>query len=79
MEAKAELKHGQWLPWLKASVPFTHETARKYTACYENRAKLKFQSDWNLSDAYALIERVNFWLRRSVPHWTAKQLSLKTR
>ena len=60
MRVKAGLAHGQWLPWLKANVPFSDRTAEKYMRCYERRAELKtkFESDSNfsLSEAYALIE-----------------------
>ena len=29
-EAKAQLKHGQWLPWLKANCSMSERTARDY-------------------------------------------------
>jgi len=60
MRVKAGLDHGEWLPWLKANVQFSARTAEKYMRCYERRDELKakFESDSNfsLSDAYALIE-----------------------
>jgi len=51
---KESLKHGEWLPWIKANVPFSDQSARNYIRCCDHRDQLKFKNDLNLSDAYAL-------------------------
>jgi hypothetical protein len=33
--------YGQWYPWLKANVRFSHETARKYINLYRHRDQIK--------------------------------------
>jgi hypothetical protein len=30
IEAKAQVRHGEWLPWLEANFPFSERTARNY-------------------------------------------------
>ena len=40
-QEKDKLDHGQWLPWLKANVPFTRATAANYMRCWERREELK--------------------------------------
>jgi hypothetical protein len=57
-EQKARLKHGEWLPWLKANVQFTARTASNYQRVFENRLRLKSETISDLTDAYdALAER----------------------
>jgi hypothetical protein len=56
------LKHGQWLPWLNNNVPFKQPTAWRYVACYERREQL-FKLN-NLTDAYALVEQLNYWQKQ---------------
>lgn len=57
-EQKAGLKHGEWLPWLKANVQFTARTASNYVRVFENRLRLKSETIADLTDAYdALTER----------------------
>jgi len=52
-EIKAELKHGEWLPWIKQSLPFSQQTANRYMRIYENREKLLNVS--NLTEAYKFL------------------------
>ena len=40
-EQKAELAHGEWLPWLKANTSISERTARDYMRFWENRERLK--------------------------------------
>jgi hypothetical protein len=58
--AKAKLKHGEWLPWLKANFPFTDRTARNYMMLARRRpeveAKLETDSDLTLRDLFAETE-----------------------
>ena len=53
--AKAGLPHGQWLPWLKANIPFAERTARNYMRCHTERDRLKSASVADLTDAYRLL------------------------
>ena len=62
VQAKAELEHGQWLPWLNNNVPFGVTTAWRYAACYEHRAK--FSKLENMTDALALIESMRHWQKQ---------------
>ncbi len=52
---KGNLKHGEWLPWLAANVPFTDRTARNYLRVFQNRDRLKSESVSDLADAYRLL------------------------
>lgn len=49
-QRRAELKHGQWLPWLDENINFDQKTAWNYMRLYEERDKLGNVP--NLSDAY---------------------------
>ena len=51
-EQKAELGHGEWLPWLKENVSFNVRTAQRYMNLHENRDRLKNDSVSHLMDAY---------------------------
>ena len=48
---KAELAHGQWLPWLRENAPFAERTARDYMRFYYRRDELKTARLADLSDA----------------------------
>ena len=48
---KADLEHGQWLPWLRDNAPFSERVARDYIRFYERREELKTASLADLSDA----------------------------
>ena len=37
---KAECGHGNWLPWIKANLSFSEETANRYMRCFYNRGQL---------------------------------------
>jgi len=50
---KQQLKHGEWLPWVRECLPFSHDTATNYMKLYEHRAKLR--NVRNLSQAYQAI------------------------
>jgi hypothetical protein len=39
VEQKAELKHGEWIPWVKAKLVFDIRQTQRYIRCYKNRAK----------------------------------------
>ena len=76
-EQKAGLKHGEWLPWLKANVQFSARTASNYLRVSESRFRLKSETISDLTDAYnALTEHTESeqpanpskWPRISIKH-----------
>ncbi len=50
---------GKWLSWVKKNLPFSHDTALRYMACFDRRDELvnavNITHVRNLSDAYALL------------------------
>lgn len=55
-EQKTSLQHGEFSPWIKANLPFTDRTVRRYMQVYENRKLLKTDTVSDLSEAYKLLE-----------------------
>lgn len=39
-EQKNSIKHGEWLSWIDANLPFSDRTARVYVRCFKNKPKL---------------------------------------
>jgi N6-adenosine-specific RNA methylase IME4 len=57
-EAKAQLQHGKWLPWLEANVEFNRQTAANYLRIYTRRLEFEnVQGIVHLTDAYALLAK----------------------
>ena len=54
-QVKSVLRHGEWLNWLKSSVPFSERTAQNYMACYVRRDAFKSANVADLTRAYGLI------------------------
>ena len=54
-QQKSALKHGQWLPWLKANVEFSHKTATSYMHLWDRRSEFETVSNLGLTDAYRLL------------------------
>ena len=54
-EQKAECKHGEWLPWLKANCPFSERTAQDYLRFYTRRAELKSAPGADIRGARSLL------------------------
>jgi hypothetical protein len=52
---KADLAHGEWLPWLKANMPFAERSARNYMRCHAERDRLKSANVADLGEAYRLL------------------------
>jgi Protein of unknown function (DUF3102) len=50
---KNKLEHGEWLPWLKANVPFHQTVASHYMRCFDQRGKLS--NVLSLTEAYGLM------------------------
>lgn len=60
VEAKARLKHGQWLPWLRDHCAMSERTAQLYMRCAKNRETIEAQirsgvADLTLNEAAALL------------------------
>lgn len=60
IEAKAQLQHGQWLPWLRDHCAISERTAQLYMRVAKNRAEIEAQirndvADLTLSEAVALL------------------------
>jgi hypothetical protein len=60
IEAKAQLKHGEWLPWLRDHCCIPERTARLYMRLAANRAQIEAQignavADLSIRGAIALI------------------------
>jgi hypothetical protein len=47
LQEKAKLKHGEWLPWIKENLPFSHNTVNRYKRCYQYRDRLSNYSNLN--------------------------------
>jgi Protein of unknown function (DUF3102) len=54
-EAKAQLKHGQWLPWLKDHCQIPERTARLYMRVAKNKAEIGNVADLTVRGAVALL------------------------
>jgi hypothetical protein len=59
LEAKAQLKHGQWLPWLRDHCGIAERTARLYMQLARSRVELESKSatiaDLTLNQAASLL------------------------
>ena len=52
---KAQLDHGEWLPWIKAHCCFTDRWARSYMSLYEGRNKIQLTEVDGIHDALLLL------------------------
>src|SRR5262249_4544995 len=60
VEAKEQLKHGQWLPWLQDHCTISERTAQLYMHCAKNREAIEDQirngvADLSLNEAAAML------------------------
>ena len=60
IEAKAQLKHGEWLPWLRDECPISEQMAQRYMRLAKHRAEIEaanpsWMTDLTLTDALQLI------------------------
>jgi hypothetical protein len=60
VEAKEQLKHGQWLPWLRDHCTISERTAQLYMRCAKNREAIEDQirngvADLSLNEAAAML------------------------
>src|ERR1700722_5999436 len=58
LEAKAQVPHGQWLPWLRDHCSISERTAQLYIRTGKNRAELENRNDvadLTINEAMALL------------------------
>jgi hypothetical protein len=59
IEAKKQLKHGQWLPWLRDHCTISERTAQLYMRCAKSRAEIEKSAmgvtDLTLTEAAAML------------------------
>jgi hypothetical protein len=59
IEAKKQLKHGQWLPWLRDRCTISERTAQLYMRCAKSRAEIEKSAmgvaDLTLTEAAAML------------------------
>src|ERR1700732_2297567 len=55
LEAKDQLKHGQWLPWLKEHCQISERTVRLYMRVAKNKAQIGNVADLTVRGAVALL------------------------
>ena len=55
VEQKAELKHGEWLSWVKENLPFSERLARDYMKFHDNRDELKTAKVADMNAARVLL------------------------
>ena len=60
LEAKEQLKHGQWLPWLRDHCIMSERTAQLYMRCAKSRETIEKQirngvADLSLNEAAAML------------------------
>lgn len=55
LKAKAQVKHGQWLPWLKENFPKSERRARDYMDLYNRREKLAKSNPKSIEDAFRML------------------------
>lgn len=87
LEAKAQLDHGEWLPWLRDRVDISERSAQNFMRLAREYSKSAEIADLGASKALALLalpesERANFvsethtvdGVEKTVPEMTAKEL-----
>jgi hypothetical protein len=54
-QAKADVAHGEWLPWIQQNLVFSERHARKYMQVYANRSRVADLGASSLREAVALL------------------------
>jgi hypothetical protein len=71
IEAKQQLDHGQWLPWLAESVEISERTARRYMRLARNRdaieANRPSMSDLTINGVLAALSNPSVAVKRPRP------------
>jgi hypothetical protein len=84
IEAKDQVKHGEWLPWLSDHCTMSERTAQLYMRCAKNRTAIEEQirngvADLSLNEAAALLMltsdvRKVFNFAREMEHLSSDEL-----
>lgn len=80
MEAKAQLKHGEWLPWLSEKVEFSETSAQNFMRVAREYGNTQLVGDLGVSKALALLalpasERENFASEKHLVNGEEKSVS----
>ena len=80
MEAKAQLKHGEWLPWLSEKVEFSETSAQNFMRVAREYGNTQLVGDLGVSKALALLalpasERENFASEKHVVNGEEKSVA----
>lgn len=79
IEAKEQLPHGEWLPWLNERVEFSERQARRFMQLYRECSNRPALADLGATKALALLalpaeERERFVAEHNVVDMTSRQL-----
>ena len=79
LEAKAQLKHGEWLPWLRDEVAFSEASAQRYMRLAREYGKSRIVTDLGAGKALELLalpesQREKFVEENDVSGMTREQL-----
>ena len=79
VEAKAQLSHGEWLPWLEEKVAFSERSAQQYMRLWREDGKSAAVADLGVRKALVLLalpesEREEFAAENHAADMTAKEL-----
>ena len=55
VEAKEQLSHGEWLPWLEKKVAFSERSAQQYMRLWKEYGKSALSADLSISKALVLL------------------------
>ena len=80
MEAKAQLRHGEWLPWLREKVEFSETSAQRFMQLAREYGNTSLVGDLGTSKALVLLalpasERENFAQEKHVVNGEEKSVS----
>lgn len=83
-EAKAQLKHGEWLPWLREKVEFSETSAQNFMRIAREYGNTHLVGDLGASKALALLalpasERENFAAEKHIVNGEEKSVSEMSR
>lgn len=57
VEAKSQLPHGAWLPWLAENFPFTPQTARGYMRIFRHQHDPRMEDAFSIRSALAMLAK----------------------
>ena len=83
VEAKGQLSHGEWLPWLEKKVAFSERSAQQYMRLWKEYGKSALSADLSVSKALVLLalpesEREDFAAEKHTVNGEEKTVSSMT-